>query len=384
MRFKKRKAMFLIYIEGGAFLVLLIVLLINGISKKVSDSATSDNSEYTIRSFSDDDFSSLKKNSNEIAMFTDSTGISAASKADPISAKSDTATDFSMETEDTEHEQLSGEDNTPESTDPEPISLSDEVVSKLSEMTMEEKLAQMFIVTPETLTSTPSGVIIAGNITRAALQKYPVGGIAYSKVNYRDNEQAEKLISGANAIAFDRIGINILPFAVGADSMGESIVAIGRSFEPEAIVEIIAQTGDMSIFSNDKAFSIPEYPPKPLVTADNCVALASIYDESVTGNASLPCYFSDRAVQEVRRLSSKGTLVITSAMTGDSIPEDTSLSTAVITAINSGVDMVFVPVDFPTVYESVVSAMELKIISEDTIDQAAGRVLQFKQEMLSE
>ena len=64
-------------------------------------------------------------------------------------------------------------------TDPTPQDgLEAQVSAKLSEMTLEQKVAQLFIVRPESLTGVGQ-VIAAGDATKAALEKMPVGGVVY-------------------------------------------------------------------------------------------------------------------------------------------------------------------------------------------------------------
>jgi len=55
---------------------------------------------------------------------------------------------------------------------------SDKISAMLTEMTLAEKVYQMFIVTPESLTG-ESPVTLAGEITRNALESQPVGGLIY-------------------------------------------------------------------------------------------------------------------------------------------------------------------------------------------------------------
>lgn len=73
-------------------------------------------------------------------------------------------------------------------------------------MTLREKVCQMLFVTPESLTGV-SPVTAAGNTTKAALEKYPVGGIVYSKPNMLNGEQVRNMI--ANTQSYARIGLFI-------------------------------------------------------------------------------------------------------------------------------------------------------------------------------
>lgn len=83
---------------------------------------------------------------------------------------------------------------------------SDAVEQKLASMTMEQKVAQLFLVSPETLTGV-SPVTVSGNGTKTALQKYPVGGIMYSEINFTGAEQASSLVSGAQRYSNDIIDL---------------------------------------------------------------------------------------------------------------------------------------------------------------------------------
>ncbi|OYP07205.1 hypothetical protein CG709_09805, partial [Lachnotalea glycerini] len=63
-----------------------------------------------------------------------------------------------------------------------------QVKQKLSEMTLEEKVAQIFVITPEALTGYQT-VTAAGDVTRNALKNYPVGGLVYFSPNIETPEQ---------------------------------------------------------------------------------------------------------------------------------------------------------------------------------------------------
>ncbi len=70
----------------------------------------------------------------------------------------------------------------------------------LASMTLEERVWQMFMVTPEQLTGA-SCATIAGEMTESALAQYPVGGIIYFSQNLEDTEQTRALLSGTQAFA---------------------------------------------------------------------------------------------------------------------------------------------------------------------------------------
>ena len=80
------------------------------------------------------------------------------------------------------------------------------VEQKLASMTTEEKVAQLFLISPESITGVDR-VTVSGNGTKNALNQYPVGGFIYSKKNFMGNSQATNLLNGAQGYAKERIGL---------------------------------------------------------------------------------------------------------------------------------------------------------------------------------
>ena len=81
-----------------------------------------------------------------------------------------------------------------------------DVEAKLASMTTEQKVAQLFITTPEELTGVDR-VTISGNGTRDALKTYPVGGLIYAQKNFVGFEQADALIGGAQRHCDTAVGL---------------------------------------------------------------------------------------------------------------------------------------------------------------------------------
>ena len=70
----------------------------------------------------------------------------------------------------------------------------------LAQMTLEQKVYQMFLITPEALT----GVDVAtrgGDATKAALEQYPVGGLIYFAANLVSREQTTEMIGNTKGFA---------------------------------------------------------------------------------------------------------------------------------------------------------------------------------------
>jgi beta-N-acetylhexosaminidase len=75
-----------------------------------------------------------------------------------------------------------------------------QVEQVLAQMTLREKICQMLFVNPESITGV-STVIAAGEATKQALEKYPVGGIMYSKPNLESKDQVATMIANVQDYA---------------------------------------------------------------------------------------------------------------------------------------------------------------------------------------
>lgn len=91
-----------------------------------------------------------------------------------------------------------------------------EVEAYLDAMTDREKVAQLFLITPESLTGV-GAVTAAGNVTRTALETYPVAGFVYSALNYRNEQQVKNLLIGVQEFSNARIG---LPMILAGEEAG--------------------------------------------------------------------------------------------------------------------------------------------------------------------
>ena len=90
--------------------------------------------------------------------------------------------------------------------------------SLLASMSTREKICQMLIVTPETLTGI-DGVNMAGETTKQALADYPVGGVIYNTVNLETTEQTKELI--AKSQEFSKI-----PLFIAVDEEGGDVARV--------------------------------------------------------------------------------------------------------------------------------------------------------------
>ena len=90
-------------------------------------------------------------------------------------------------------------------------------------MTLEQKVAQLFIVTPEALVEGVSQVTQAGDMTREGVTAHPVGGIVYFAQNLLDPEQTTTML--ANVKQFYADAGNVAPF-IAVDEEGGTVVRV--------------------------------------------------------------------------------------------------------------------------------------------------------------
>ena len=110
----------------------------------------------------------------------------------------------------------------------------------------EEKAAQIFFVTPEAITGVQT-VTAAGDATKAALEKYPVGGLVYFSANLISPEQTRTML--ANTWAYSQEVMKV-PVYLGVDEEGGTVarVASNPAFSVTQYqgMRAIGDTGDPS------------------------------------------------------------------------------------------------------------------------------------------
>lgn len=152
----------------------------------------------------------------------------------------------------------------------------DQVENMLQNMTLEEKIAQFYIVTPEELTGY-STVTEAGETTKKLIQNYPVGGFIYMAQNLQSPDQVKKMIEDAQAYSMERIG---LPLFISVDEEGGTVTRFGNNpnFNLNKIcsMKAIGETGDVQnayhvgveigSFLHDLGFNMDNAPDADVLT----------------------------------------------------------------------------------------------------------------------
>lgn len=137
--------------------------------------------------------------------------------AEPVSPTATGLPDAVLSTPSIEPAESEQSENTPDPLDAAAQSL-------LKSMSLEEKIYQLFIVTPEQLLDVRGAVTQAEPAAQTALQRHPVGGVIFFSANIQTPEQTTKLI--ADLQDFSRLGLFI-----AVDEEGGLVARLGNNPE---------------------------------------------------------------------------------------------------------------------------------------------------------
>lgn len=124
--------------------------------------------------------------------------------------------------------------------------LSLQIEKQLASMSLEAKVAQLFFVTPESLTGY-SKVIQAGEQSRKSFKKYPVGGLIYFSQNLETPEQTRSMLENMQKIALNTSGF---PIFLSTDEEGGEVARLqgksGFGIPKTPSMRDIGKTNDLS------------------------------------------------------------------------------------------------------------------------------------------
>ncbi len=136
----------------------------------------------------------------------------------------------------TETEEPTTEEPTTEPTEPPLPPHVEQALSLMEDMTIEEKLWQMIFLTPDELTDT-TGPTLAGNGTREALEKYPVGGLVYFGEHILSKDQITTMLDNSRSYS------KIPPF-FGIDEEGGYVSRLNK-------INVVPWTDPMEEYGED-------------------------------------------------------------------------------------------------------------------------------------
>ena len=153
---------------------------------------------------------------------------------------------------DTESEPVSIEAPETTATQEEKSQLDEIVDNCIAEMTLEEKVAGLFIVSPDAFTGA-NPAIVAGDTTRERMNQYAIGGLIYFAQNIRDENQLKEMISGTNSYTK-------YPLFIGVDEEGGTVSRVADSGLADNVGSMaqIGASGDVAM-AREAGSSIASY-----------------------------------------------------------------------------------------------------------------------------
>lgn len=133
-----------------------------------------------------------------------------------------------------------------------------DVDAALSRLTLEQKVAQLFVIAPEDIVDV--GIVVAaGDATLEALETYPVGGICYFGQNLEDPDQTREMLANVEGYSEDVVG---LPMLLAVDEEGGTVARIAgnSAFGVDDVGNMsdVGATGDADT-ARDAAETIASY-----------------------------------------------------------------------------------------------------------------------------
>lgn len=147
--------------------------------------------------------------------------------------------------------------------------------SCIAEMSLENKVAGLFMITPESLTGVDT-VIQAGDTTKQKLSEYPVGGLIYFSKNIKSADQLKEMLDTTRNtmiypvfLAVDEEGGSVSRVAGAglADDVGD-MSEIGSTCDPEKAKETGTTIGT---YLSELGFNVDFAPVADVVSVENSV-----------------------------------------------------------------------------------------------------------------
>ena len=298
-------------------------------------------------------------------------------------------------------------------------------------MTLEEKVAQLFVVCPEALMDDVGCVTAAGEMTKNAFNDIPVGGFIYLSENLESESQVKEMLSNVQLYSMDRIGV---PAFLCIDEEGGSVARLGGSgrfdIPPIENMSEIGQNSDCerakevgNIIGKSLAnlgFNVDFAPVADVLTnSENEVVklrafgndakmvsdMALLVKEGLEEEGVLATYkhfpghgatagdthagytYSNCTLEELKSselipfeagIKAGISFVMVGHISFPNILGDDTLASLSQYII---VDVILMPEDFKSAYQGVIDAVNNNMISKARIDQSLKRILSIKVEM---
>ena len=292
------------------------------------------------------------------------------------------------------------------------VVFSEEVLAKVEAMTTEQKVAQLFIITPEALTGADK-VTVTGNTTKSKLDQYPVGGLVYSSINFQGKAQVKNMLTGVQNHYTTQFGVPMFLMISEQGGADSSPLATTVHYTIEAAPSEIGATGDaqnavkaatnISTYLKEAGFNVNLAPNVQVYSQTDSVSSIMVAETVSTykekGIATVMFTFTSEQVgaSEAGVLVYKAGIdagcdfIMVSGATkemvqylranmqyGGVVMSDSLSADQAVTAVQAGVDMMYCPENFKEAYQKVLDAVNAGTIRKEDLDTAVARILTCK------
>lgn len=310
------------------------------------------------------------------------------------------------------------------------------VDSLLGEMTTEEMIAGMFIVSPESITGVETA-IQAGEGTQTAVTENPVGGIIYAAKNFKSQDQFTQMLTNTRGFSkyplftvvqaecgSSAFGLEETPKAeklTDADSVVQAYGSISAKLASYGINMNLAPVTELS--SEENAFGtdasvaallvsasvqaiqsaeisavLLKFPGKTAETKSleelkngefivydtaiksgvDCIMVSHVKANGITGDDT-PSSLSSVVIQDILRktLGFDG-VVITDSLSDSAVVDSYSSAEAAVAAIQAGADLLLEPAEYQEAYKGVLQAVSDGTITKERIYESLYRIYRVK------
>lgn len=124
---------------------------------------------------------------------------------------------------------------------PEVDPLEEALKAQIADMTVEDKVAGLFFVTPESITGVGTA-IRAGDGTKTALEEFPVGGIIYFKKNIQSEEQIKEMLANTQSYTENKLFL-------GVNEEGGSVSSVSAKLDVADVetAGVLGQNADTTV-----------------------------------------------------------------------------------------------------------------------------------------
>lgn len=267
----------------------------------------------------------------------------------------------------------------------EPVTFSDAVNAKIESMSVEQKVCQLFITRPEEITGVTE-FTQAGTKTKSAMSQYPLGGFIFSDTNFKGTAANRNMMSNIQKYANEQQGLNMFLAVNKSDNTVEFMTDNYMNMSIGISDDTVSGFTDSGIYTAITGFpgekvtdisGLADSTANMIASGATAIVINNSTCEALTGDMSVPCSTSADSVGYLRNNAGFTGLIMTADL-ASGLPDGYSASEASVAAVKSGVSMIWVSTGFSDCYNAVLEAVQNGEISEDTLNQAVGRILTYK------